>query len=202
MAHSPADSLACGGPFGPGRRLDRLRNGRSKRSSRIPACRQSLRSGPLEMKKGLGVLTAVIASGLAAAIVVFFLAQNRSTPMSWLRAEFSLNEQQARKVEEIHAEYEADCALMCARIAQTDERLAKLICSSQTILRKFRKPLLRATGFARSAGRKCSSTSTGLPVSFPRRGSVNTLQSFFPPCCIRVRWRSLICARVIHVRPT
>jgi hypothetical protein len=40
------------------------------------------------MKKGLGVLTAVIVSGLAAAIAVFLLAQNRSTPMSWLRAEF------------------------------------------------------------------------------------------------------------------
>ena len=85
------------------------------------------------MKKGLGVLTAVIASGLAAAIVVFFLAQNRSTPMRWLRAEFSLDEQQARTVEQIHAQYEADCAQMCVRIAQTDERLANLICSSQTI---------------------------------------------------------------------
>jgi hypothetical protein len=94
------------------------------------------------MKKGLGVLTAVIASGLAAAIVVFFSAQNRSTPLSWLRAEFSLNEQQARKVEEIHAEYEADCALMCARIAQTDERLAKLICSSQTITPEIQEAIV------------------------------------------------------------
>jgi Heavy-metal resistance len=85
------------------------------------------------MKRGLGVLTAVIASGLAAAIVAFFLVQDRSTPMSWLRAEFSLNDQQARKVEQIHSEYEADCAQMCSRIAQTDERLANLICSSQTM---------------------------------------------------------------------
>jgi Heavy-metal resistance len=85
------------------------------------------------MKRGLGVLTALVASGLAAAIVAFFLVQDRSTPVSWLRAEFSLNEQQARKVEQIHSEYEADCAQMCARIAQTDERLAKLICSSQTM---------------------------------------------------------------------
>ena len=85
------------------------------------------------MKRGLGVLTAVVASGLAAAIVAFFLAQDRSTPMRWLRAEFSLNEQQARKVEQIHSEYETDCAQMCARIAQTDERLANLICSSQTM---------------------------------------------------------------------
>jgi Heavy-metal resistance len=85
------------------------------------------------MKRGLGVLTVVVASGLAAAIVAFSLAQDRSTPMSWLRAQFSLNEQQARKVEQIHSEYETDCAQMCARIAQTDERLANLICSSQTM---------------------------------------------------------------------
>jgi Heavy-metal resistance len=85
------------------------------------------------MKRGLGVLTVVVASGLAAAIVAFFLAQDRSRPMSWLRAQFSLNEQQARKVEQIHSEYETDCAQMCARIAQTDERLANLICSSQTM---------------------------------------------------------------------
>ena len=36
----PQIASLCGGPFGPGRRLDRLRNGGSKRSSRIPACRQ------------------------------------------------------------------------------------------------------------------------------------------------------------------
>jgi hypothetical protein len=87
-------------------------------------------------------LTAVIASGLAAAIVVFFLAQNRSTPLSWLRAEFSLNEQQARKVEEIHAEYEADCALMCARIAQ----IAKIQgCSTKAVETR----LYRARGILR-----------------------------------------------------
>jgi hypothetical protein len=85
------------------------------------------------MKRELGVLTVVVASGLAAAIVAFSLAQDRSRPMSWLQAQFSLNEQQARKVEQIHSEYETDCAQMCARIAQTDERLANLICSSQTM---------------------------------------------------------------------
>jgi hypothetical protein len=36
-------------------------------------------------------------------------------------------------VELIHAEYEADCAEMCARITQTDERLENLIRSSQKI---------------------------------------------------------------------
>ena len=140
------------------------------------------RSSRLEMKRGLGVLTAVVASGLAAAIVAFFLVQDRFTPMSWLRAEFSLNEQQARKVERIHSEYEADCAQMCARIAQTDERLANLICSSQTMTPDFRRPLLKPTDFVRSAGRKCLSISTGLLVSFPPGNSVNTSKSFFPPC--------------------
>jgi hypothetical protein len=75
----------------------------------------------------------VIFSGLAAAVVAFLLAQDRSAPMHWLRTEFSLNDPQARKVEQMHAEYEADCNQMCARIAETDERLAKLIRSSQKI---------------------------------------------------------------------
>jgi hypothetical protein len=85
------------------------------------------------VRRGLSALLGVIFSGLMAAVVVYLLAQNRSAPMSWLRTEFSLNGPQALKVERIHAEYEADCAQMCARIAESDERLTKLIRSSQKI---------------------------------------------------------------------
>ena len=85
------------------------------------------------MRRGLGTLFGVIFAGLAAALVAFVVVQDQSSPMNWLRSEFSLSDSQARKVEQIHAEYEADCAQMCARIAQTDERLENLIRSSQKI---------------------------------------------------------------------
>lgn len=75
----------------------------------------------------------VLFAGLAAAAVVFVVVQDRSSPINWLRSEFSLSDSQARKVEQIHADYEEDCAQMCARIAQTDERLANLIRSSKQI---------------------------------------------------------------------
>ncbi len=75
----------------------------------------------------------VLFAGLAAAAVVFVVVQDRSSPLNWLRSEFSLSDSQARKVEQIHADYEEDCAQMCARIAQTDERLANLIRSSKQI---------------------------------------------------------------------
>jgi Heavy-metal resistance len=85
------------------------------------------------MKRGIGVLFGVVFAGLAAAVAAFLVMQNRSSPMNWLRTEFALTDSQARKVELIHAEYEADCAEMCARITQTDERLENLIRSSQKI---------------------------------------------------------------------
>ena len=84
----------------------------------------------------------VIASGLVSAVLVSFWAQERSTPMSWLRSEFSLDDQQAQKVRQIHAEYEADCAQMCARIAQTDERLTKLIGSNQKITSEIQEAIV------------------------------------------------------------
>jgi hypothetical protein len=68
------------------------------------------------MKRGIGVLFGVVFAGLAAAVAAFLVMQNRSSPMNWLRTEFALTDSQARKAELIHAEYEADCAEMCARI--------------------------------------------------------------------------------------
>jgi septal ring factor EnvC (AmiA/AmiB activator) len=85
------------------------------------------------MRRGAGALFGVLFAGLAAAAVVFVVVQDRSSPLNWLRSEFSLSDSQARKVEQIHADYEEDCAQMCARIAQTDERLANLIRSSKQI---------------------------------------------------------------------
>jgi Heavy-metal resistance len=96
------------------------------------------------MKRGLWAFSAVVAFGLMTAIVVFLWARERSTPMRWLRAEFSLDDRQAQKVERIHTEYEMDCAQMCARIAETDARLAKLIRSDQQVTPEIREAIVEA----------------------------------------------------------
>ena len=83
------------------------------------------------MRRGLIVFAAAIATGLLATFAVYFWKSERSSPTSWLLAEFALDDQQARTVERIHNQYQMECALMCARIAQTDEQLAKLICDAQ-----------------------------------------------------------------------
>jgi Heavy-metal resistance len=85
------------------------------------------------MRRGLAVFLVLVVLGLVTAIAVFSWARERSTPMSWLRTEFSLDDRQAKTVARIHAEYETDCARMCAQIAETDERLAALIRANQTI---------------------------------------------------------------------
>ena len=94
------------------------------------------------MRRGLTVLGALVAVALLTAIVVFFWTRERSAPMSWLRAEFSLDDQQAKTVERIYAQYEIDCARMCARIAKTDEQLAKLIRDSQKITPEIQEAIL------------------------------------------------------------
>ncbi len=85
------------------------------------------------MRRGLTIFLAVVVLGLVSAIGVFSWARERSAPMGWLRTKFSLDDRQAKTVARIHAEYETDCARMCARIAETDERLAALICANQTV---------------------------------------------------------------------
>jgi hypothetical protein len=94
------------------------------------------------MRRGLAVFLTVVAVGLLTAISVFFWTRERSTPMSWLRTEFSLNDRQTKTVERIHSEYEIDCVQMCSRIAETDERLAKLICASQEITPEIQAAIL------------------------------------------------------------
>ena len=85
------------------------------------------------MRKGLIVLAAAIVIGSFATITVYFWKSERSSSTSWLLAQFALDDQQARTVERIHNQYQMECALMCARIAQTDEQLAKLICDAQQV---------------------------------------------------------------------
>jgi hypothetical protein len=85
------------------------------------------------MRKGLIVCAAAIAVGLLVTTAVYFWKAERSSSTSWLRSEFALDDQQARSVERIHTQYQRECALMCARIAETDEQLAKLIYDAQRV---------------------------------------------------------------------
>jgi hypothetical protein len=47
--------------------------------------------------------------------------------MTWLEKEYKLAPDQARQVEAMHREYQAKCARMCARIVESDARLAELL---------------------------------------------------------------------------
>jgi hypothetical protein len=84
------------------------------------------------MRRGLIVFAAAIAIGLLVTIAVYFWKSERSST-NWLLTEFALDGQQARTVERMHHQYQVECALMCARIAQTDEHLAKLIRDAQQV---------------------------------------------------------------------
>lgn len=53
--------------------------------------------------------------------------------MAWLRSEFSLNDEQARAVATLKADYEPRCMEMCARIAKSGERLEKLLQESKAM---------------------------------------------------------------------
>jgi hypothetical protein len=84
------------------------------------------------MKRGLIVLAAVVAVGSLVTLAVYLWKSDRSSTR-WLLAEFALDDQQARSVERMHNQYQRDCTLMCARIAQTDEQLAALIRGAQEV---------------------------------------------------------------------
>jgi hypothetical protein len=94
------------------------------------------------MRKGLIVFAAAIVIGLLATIAVYFWKSERSSPTSWLLAEFALDDQQARTVERIHNQYQMECALMCARITETDEQLARLICDAQEVTPEIQNAII------------------------------------------------------------
>jgi hypothetical protein len=94
------------------------------------------------MRRGLIVCAAAIAVGLLVTTAVYFWKAERSSSTSWLRSEFALDDQQARSVERIHQEYQAECALMCARIAETDEQLARLICDGHQVTPEIQNTII------------------------------------------------------------
>ena len=93
------------------------------------------------MKRGGVVLLVVIGLAAALGVLSYYLFQDRSTPVDWLRREFSLNEEQSARIVVLSAEYGPQCEEMCARITKTDSRLAGLIASSGTVAQEIREAL-------------------------------------------------------------
>jgi hypothetical protein len=94
------------------------------------------------MRKGLMVLATAIGIGFLATVAAYVWRSNASSSASWLLAEFALDGQQAGTVERIHNQYQTECALMCARIAKSDEQLAKLICDAQQVTPEIQNAII------------------------------------------------------------
>lgn len=84
------------------------------------------------MKRAVTVFTVVIVAAFIALAASRHLFARHSS-MDWLRTEFHLTDDQMKKAEALHDEYQATCEDMCRRIAETDARLAKAIRSSSSI---------------------------------------------------------------------
>jgi len=104
------------------------------------------------MRRGVMILLVAIAMGLFAAGAAYFWKSERAEPMNWLRAQFALDNGKAKTVERIHKEYETECALMCVRITESDEQLAKLICAGQQVTPEIQSAIME-TDRLRSACR-------------------------------------------------
>ena len=86
------------------------------------------------MKKPLIILLALAAVAVAAYFACYHFATRETRrmlgstdDMAWLRTEFRLNDEQARAVEKLQADYEPHCMEMCDRIANSSERLSTLL---------------------------------------------------------------------------
>ena len=86
------------------------------------------------MKKIILVLLTIVAAASVAFFTCYHYATRETRQMlnaadgsAWLRAEFALNDAQARAIAALQADYEPRCMEMCARIAESGERLEKLL---------------------------------------------------------------------------
>jgi hypothetical protein len=89
------------------------------------------------MKKGLLVLATAIVLGIIAAAAVCWFSHRESSE-DWFREKFGLSQQQAQQAAALHQEFKISCAEMCARIEQTDARLAKAIQASDGMTPEIR----------------------------------------------------------------
>ena len=86
------------------------------------------------MRRAVLILLAVVAAASAAYFTCYHFATRETRQMlsardgsEWLRAEFSLNDEQARAIAALQAGYEPRCMEMCGRIVKANERLEKLL---------------------------------------------------------------------------
>jgi len=93
------------------------------------------------MKRGAVILLVVLGVGAAMGALSYCFFRDRISPADWLRKEFSLNKEQSARIVVLNAEYGPKCEQMCARITQTDSRLAGLIDSSRTVTEEIREAL-------------------------------------------------------------
>jgi hypothetical protein len=89
------------------------------------------------MKRGAVILLVLLGLGAAMGLLSYYVFQNRGSPADWLRKELTLDEEQSARIMALSAEYEPKCEQMCARITQTDSRLAGLIGSSGTVTQEI-----------------------------------------------------------------
>ena len=84
------------------------------------------------MKRGGRIVLLVAVAAIAAATVAV-LVRHQSSPVEWLRSEFGLNAEEMKRATALHDEYQDTCRELCAKIATTDDSLARAIRSSKTI---------------------------------------------------------------------
>lgn len=92
------------------------------------------------MKKPALILLTVLVVAAAAYFTCYHLATRESQRMlgsaddlAWLRAEFTLDDAQARAIATLQADYEPRCMAMCDRIATSSARLKKLLHESASM---------------------------------------------------------------------
>jgi len=86
------------------------------------------------MKKPIFILLAVIAAAAAAYFACYHFATRETRrmlgsgdDMAWLCAEFALNDEQARAIARLQADYAPRCMEMCTRIAESNKHFEKLL---------------------------------------------------------------------------
>ena len=92
------------------------------------------------MKKPILILLVMVAAAAAAYFSSYRIATHETRQMlsaadgsAWLRTEFALNDEQARAIAALQADYEPRCMKMCERIVIANKRLDKLMRESKTM---------------------------------------------------------------------
>lgn len=106
------------------------------------------------MKRPLLVfLAACVAAALAYFLCYHFathetrqmMAADSGDGIAWLQKEFALNEEQARAVAALQAEYEPQCMEMCAKISAVNRRIEKLLAATSTMTPELKAELAEAS---------------------------------------------------------